>query len=135
MRAGLPFGTSSQPIRATIGAGLKQPSRAYWPACWSMSGGSGSRHHTPSRMWIGAQGGPRSGRDQFIEMISKVGNWLGSRSAPIRTPTKYLFPKSFQWLRLQPGWGPSWVLYHIIDQDEVGAAPGQHAIISNNSRQ
>jgi hypothetical protein len=27
----------------------KQPSRACWPACWSMLGGSGSRHHTPSR--------------------------------------------------------------------------------------
>src|SRR5271169_4821177 len=49
MRAGSLLGTSSQPIRATIGAGLKQPSRACWPACWSMLGGSGSRHHTPSR--------------------------------------------------------------------------------------
>src|SRR5580704_17560509 len=49
MRAGPLFGTSSQPIRATIGAGLKPPSRACWPGCWSMLGGSGSRHHTPSR--------------------------------------------------------------------------------------
>src|SRR5580704_7607089 len=49
MRAGPLFGTSSQPIRATIGAGPKPPSRACWPACWSMLGGSGSRHHTPSR--------------------------------------------------------------------------------------
>ena len=49
MRAGPLFGTSSQPTRATIGAGLKPPSRACWPACWSMLGGSGSRHHTPSR--------------------------------------------------------------------------------------
>src|SRR5207237_7642460 len=49
MRAGPLFGTSSQPIRATIGAGLKPPSRACWRACWSMPGGSGSRHHTPSR--------------------------------------------------------------------------------------
>src|SRR6201993_298573 len=39
MRAGPLFGTSSQPIRATIGAGLKPPSRACWPACWSMLGG------------------------------------------------------------------------------------------------
>src|SRR5580704_12439614 len=45
MRAGPLFGTSSQPIRATIGAGLKPPSRACWPACWSMLGGSGSRQH------------------------------------------------------------------------------------------
>jgi site-specific DNA recombinase len=27
----------------------KAPSRACWRACWSMLGGSGSRHHTPSR--------------------------------------------------------------------------------------
>src|SRR5467141_4141152 len=45
MRAGPLFGTSSQPTRATIGAGLKQPSRACWPACWSMLGGSGSPSH------------------------------------------------------------------------------------------
>ena len=34
---------------ATIGAGLKPPSRACSRACWLMLGGSGSRHHTPSR--------------------------------------------------------------------------------------
>src|ERR1700724_4330547 len=39
MTAGPLFGTSSQPIRATIGAGLKPPSRACWRACWSMPGG------------------------------------------------------------------------------------------------
>src|SRR5580704_7370864 len=39
MRAGPLFATSSQPIRATIGAGRKPPSRACWPACWSMLGG------------------------------------------------------------------------------------------------
>src|SRR5437868_6385218 len=41
---------------------------------------------------------------------------MGSRSAPIGTPSRCLFCRQFQCLPLHSGWGPDWVLKYSLEQ-------------------
>src|SRR5689334_18242663 len=53
----------------------------------------------------------------------EIGPGMGSRSAPIGTPSYYLFSKQHQELAPDSKWGPDWVLKHsqrIERQSKVG---------------